>query len=202
MRVDDLHLGFVTDRSAYVDHGIWVDAGVGRVLEAWAGICGRVTIAMAASPQRLPFQDLLLDVPVENYFPLPWLPSIARGFHKVWSCRRVIREVERRSDAVIVQLPFAAPLALWSARRPRLYHLCADIYAMARTSNAYEGYRRLPALAAGATIDRIQRGLVHARDARVVTNGGELLEHYGRPPGRALVSTAILDREKNSAYQE
>jgi glycosyltransferase involved in cell wall biosynthesis len=107
----------------------------------------------------------------------------------------VIREVERHSDALIVQLPFPAPLALLNGRRPRVYHVCADIYGMARASNYYRGYKRLPAVLAGGTIDQIQRRLLHARDARVVTNGSELLEHYGQPPGRAVVSTTILDRE-------
>jgi glycosyltransferase involved in cell wall biosynthesis len=195
MHLEDLRLGFVSDRAAFVDDGLWVDSGVGRVLEVWAGVCRRVTIAMTASPQREPFQDMRLSIPVENYLPLPWLPSIARGFHKVWGCRRVIREIERRSDMLIVQLPFAAPLALLDARRPRLYHLCANIHAMASTSNAYEGFRRLPAVIAGRTIDRIQRRLVHSPTTRVVTNGDELLAHYDHPPGCAVVSTTIQDRE-------
>lgn len=195
MHVEDIRLGFVSDRSGFVDHGIWMDAGLARLLEVWAGTYRRVTIALAGSPQHQTFQDTCLNIPIENYLPLPWVPSIARGFHKVWSCRRVIREVERRSDVVIVQLPFAATLALLNAQRPRLYHLCADIYGMAAASNAYQGYRRLPALLVGSTIDRIQRRLVHSRDARVITNGGQLLAHYGRPPGRAVVSTTILNHE-------
>jgi glycosyltransferase involved in cell wall biosynthesis len=114
----------------------------------------------------------------------------------------VIREVERRSDVVIVQLPFAAPFALLGARRPRLYHLCADIAAMVRSSNVYRGFRWIPAVLAGATFDRIQRHLVHSREARLVTNGRELLARYGEPPGRALVSTTILDREVMSVERQ
>jgi glycosyltransferase involved in cell wall biosynthesis len=195
MHLEDLRLGFVSARSAYADDGVWADAGVGRILEVWSGICRHMTIALSGSPQRLPFQDTQLNIPLGDYLPLPWLPSIARGFPKAWHCRRVIREVERRSDVVIVQLPFAAPLALLGARRPRLYHLCADIYGMARNSNAYDGYRRLPALLVGSTFDRLQRRLFHAPEARVVINGNELMAHYDYPPGRAVVSTTIFDRE-------
>jgi glycosyltransferase involved in cell wall biosynthesis len=192
----DLRLGFVTDRSAHiVDNDVWVDAGVGRMLSVWAGTCQQVSVAMAAAPRRRPGHDMRLELPLENVLPLPWMPTIARGFHRAWRCRQVIREVERRSDVVIVQLPFAAPLALLGARRPRLYHLCADIAAMARTSNAYQGLRRIPAVLAGTTFDGIQRRLVHSPTARVVTNGNELLARYGRPPGRALVSTTIRNAE-------
>jgi glycosyltransferase involved in cell wall biosynthesis len=136
-----------------------------------------------------------LTLPREDCLPLPFLPSVLRGFHKVPSCRRVIREVERRSDVVIVQLPFAATFALLGPKRPRVYHLCADIAGMARASNAYGGVRRIPAVLAGSTFDQVQRRLVNAPQARLVSNGAELWEHYGRPPGRPVVSTTILDRE-------
>ncbi len=195
MHFEDLRLGFVADRHSFVDDRIWTEAGIGRLLETWAGSCRSLTVGLARAPVRMPMLDTHLDLPLDSYFPLPWMPSIARGFHKVVGCGRVIREVERRSDALIVQLPFPAPLALLNGKRPRVYHICADIYAMARASNYYSGYRRLPAILAGNTLDRIQRKLLHARDARVVTNGAELLEHYGNPPGRAVVSTTILDRE-------
>jgi glycosyltransferase involved in cell wall biosynthesis len=196
MRFEELRLGFVTDRAAYAgDDGLWIDAGVGRLLSVWAGDCRRLTVAMAASPERHALKDMRLELPPVDFLPLPWMPSVARGFHKIRSCRRAIREVERRSDVVIVQLPFAAPLALFGGTRPRLYHLCGDISSAAKTSTAYRGYRRLPAVLAARTIDSIQRRLVHASDARVVTNGEELLAHYGQPAGRAVVSTTILDAE-------
>jgi glycosyltransferase involved in cell wall biosynthesis len=127
--------------------------------------------------------------------PLPELPSIARGFGKVASCRRVIREVERRSDVLIVQLPFEAPLALFGARTPRVYHVCANIWGIAKRSSRFAGLRRLPALGMGALIDRMQALLFRRRDIRVVTNGDELRDHYRRPPGRAIVSSTIRDEE-------
>lgn len=201
-RFEDLRLGFVTDRSGYFDQNVWVEAGVGRLLGMWAGACRQLTVAMGAAPRRRQGHDIRLDVPRENCLPMPWMPTVARGFHQAWRCRQVIREVERRSDVVIVQLPFAAPLALLGARRPRLYHLCADIAAMARTSNVYRGFRRIPAVLAGTTFDCIQRRLVHSREARLVTNGNELLARYGRPPGRALVSATILDCEIMSVERQ
>jgi glycosyltransferase involved in cell wall biosynthesis len=202
MHFEDLRLGFIADRHSYVDDAIWVESGIGRLLETWAGSCRGVTVGLACAPTHMPMLDMRLSLPVASYFRLPWMPSIARGFHKVPGCRRVIREVERRSDAVIVQLPFPAPLALLGATKPRVYHICADIYAMARASNYYSGYRRLPAVMAGNTIDLIQRKLLYSRNARTVTNGSELLAHYGNPPGQAVVSATILDREIQSVPRQ
>ena len=127
---------------------------------------------------------------------LPDLPSIGRGFAKISSCRRVIREVERRSDVVIVQLPFAATLALLGARRPRVYQVCADIWAFARRSSRFAGWKRPPALVVGGVIDRVQAALFRRADVRVVTNGTALRTHYREPLGRAVVSSTILEPAK------
>jgi glycosyltransferase involved in cell wall biosynthesis len=123
------------------------------------------------------------------------MPSLASGFHRIAATRRTICEVERRSDAVIVQIPFEAPLALLGARTPRLYHLIHDIWGVARHSSQYRGWKRIPALAVGGAIDRLQRGLLHRADSRTVANGAEILAHYGCPPGRSVVSATMLQDE-------
>ena len=94
-----------------------------------------------------------------------------------------------------MQLPFEAPLALFGARTPRVYHVCADIWAFANRSSRFAGWKRLPALGMGGLIDRIQARLFRRSDVRVVTNGEDLRAHYGRPPGRAVVSSTIRDDE-------
>jgi glycosyltransferase involved in cell wall biosynthesis len=124
------------------------------------------------------------------------MPSLAGGFPKALPARRAVREVENRSDVVVVQLPFDSPLALLRPQKPRVYHLCADIVSMART---YCGYKRAPAVLVGRTIDRIHKTLFRWPHARVIANGQQLFKYYGAPPGRAVVSTTILDREIMSA---
>lgn len=195
MRLADLRLGVIGSRTAHFDQNVWVAAGLGRLIEVWANRCRHVTVALSSAPHRIAYHDMSLTVPRADCLELPFLPSISRGFHKVLGCHKVIREVERRSDAVIVQLPFTATLALLRPRRPRLYHLCADVAGMASASNRYSGYRRVPALLAGNTFDFVQHRLVHAPATRVITNGEELRAHYHWPPGRAVVSTTIRDSE-------
>jgi glycosyltransferase involved in cell wall biosynthesis len=130
------------------------------------------------------------------------MPSLAGGFLKVRSSREAIREVERRSDVLIVQLPFEAPLALVSPGKPRVYHLIHDIWSVARFSPGYAGVRRPPAMLVGAAVDSLQRKLLHGAQARCVTNGKEIYEHYGDPPGRPVVSATISEREILSAHRQ
>lgn len=194
-----LRVGFVTARTYHSDNGLWTDAGLGRLLDTLRPWCGDFTAALCHSHDPQPLLDHRLQLADRDVLRLPDMPSIGRGFGKIASARRVIREVERRSDVVIVQLPFAATFALLGARRPRVYHVCADIWAFAQRSSRFTGWKRLPALGVGGTIDRVQAALFRRRDVRVVTNGEALRQHYRQPPGCAVVSTTILESEIGSA---
>jgi glycosyltransferase involved in cell wall biosynthesis len=195
-RLSDVRVGFVSGRAHYAAaDGIWAEGGVGRLVDTLRSKVGSLTVALAAAPEKLPLLDHRMSVGKSELLPLPEFPSIGRGFGKALACRRVIREVERRSDVLIVQLPFEAPLALFGARTPRVYHVCADIWAFANRSSRFAGWKRLPALGMGGLIDRIQARLFRRSDVRVVTNGEDLRAHYGRPPGRAVVSSTIRDDE-------
>jgi glycosyltransferase involved in cell wall biosynthesis len=201
-RLKNLRLGFVSGRLCFADDALWTDAGMGRLIDAIAPLCKEFNAALCRSEQPQALLDHRLDLASDQVIRLPDLPSIGRGFGKIRSSRRVIREIERRSDVVIVQLPFAATLALAGARRPRVYHVCADIWEFARRSSRFAGWRRPPALFVGGLIDRVQAALFRRGDVRVVTNGNSLRQHYHRPPGRAVVSATILDREIASATRQ
>lgn len=192
-----LRLGFVSARSAYRGAGLVTEAGIARLIDTWRKT-HQVTVALSLAPERQPLHDHELALHEDDFLPMPWLPSVARGFHKALACRRVIREVERRSDVVIVQLPFAAPLALVGPTRPRIYHLCHDLRTAVLTSIYYRGAKRIPAVIAAEAIDRLYHSLVHSPRTRVVANGGELLAHYGHPRGRAVVSATISETEISS----
>jgi glycosyltransferase involved in cell wall biosynthesis len=192
----ELRLGFVSGRLYYSGpDGLWTDAGLGRLLDALRARFGHLTLALSPAAERRALLDHRLTSAADDVIPLPELPSIARGFGKFVDCRRIVREVERRSDVLIVQLPFEAPLALFGARTPRVYHICANIRAFANRSSRFAGWKRLPAQAVGTLIDRIQARLIRRQGVRVVTNGDELRQHYGRPPGRTVVSSTIRDED-------
>jgi len=188
-------VGFVSARSGSISDGLWTEAGVGRLLDQWAGDCKQLTVALSLAPGKQRWHDHRLDEDKLNFLPLPWLPSIARGFHKAPQCKRVIRQVEKQSDVVIVQLPFAAPFALIGPQVPRVYHVCADVRQIAHTSPWYRGPKRMVALTASNTIDRLYRRLLHAPHTGVVTNGDDLLRAYRLEQGRSVVSSTLLASE-------
>lgn len=195
-----LRVGFVTARSASREGGaLWTESGVGRLLDVWRRDCRQLIVAMSLAPVRQRWHDQRLSEVGLDFRPLPWLPSVARGFHKAPACRRVIRQLERESDVVIVQLPFAAPLALVGPAAPRLYHVCADVHAIASTSPWYRGLKRLVALTVSRNIDRLQKRLIAHPRARIVANGEDLFRHYGSSRGRAVVSSTLAADEIMSA---
>ena len=114
-------------------------------------------------------------------------------------CRSVIREVERRSDVVIVQMPFIAPLALLGASAPRVYHVYGDVLNMARV---YRGAPRVAALAAAHGIERLQQWLFQRDETAVVTHGEAMLRRYAPARGRAVVSSSVYAREVGSMQRE
>lgn len=195
-RLGRARVGFVSGRLHYRGHGeIWTDAGLGRLIDAIRGKCCDFTAALCPVAAKLALLDHRLTIGSNDVLALPEMPTIARGFGKFRQCLEIIRQVEDRSDVVIVQLPFEAPLALARARKPRLYHVCADIWAVAKNSSRFAGWKRLPGLAAGGLVDYLQARLFHRPRVRVVTNGEDLREHYRQPPGRAVVSSTIREHE-------
>jgi glycosyltransferase involved in cell wall biosynthesis len=202
-----LRLGFVSARSLYeasdtTEGRFFTDAATARLLEALRSKFDHLTLAMSRNPEREPAHRYPVPLLSQDVLTMPYLPSTARGLPKALPCRRVLREVEARSHVLIVQLPFASPIALLGARRPRVYHLVHDVRAVARTSGWYSGPKRIAALAAAAGVDHFQRALIHGRRARLVANGRPLFEHYGTPPGCAVVSSTIHESEIMSVSRQ
>jgi glycosyltransferase involved in cell wall biosynthesis len=197
--VAQLRLGFVTCRGACALDGRWAStAGVSRLLDCLQRWFGQVKVAMSRWPEGYEFFKDPLHVVPDDFVPMPWLPSVVGGFHKIGAVRRAVREVEEQSDVLVVQLPFITPLSLLGARRPRVYLLTADLPAAARLSPAYGGWRRPAALLFGKALDATHHRLVRAAGARVVSNGRQLWEQHGCPPGRVVVSATLFEREIQS----
>lgn len=197
-----VRLGFVSVRSCYRGDGLHVDAGLGRLVDALAARVDSLTVALSVAPERHPLYDHTLRVPESAFVPLPYLPSFLGGFHKFVPCLEAIREVERRSDVLVVQLPFVAPLALIGPKKPRVYDVCMDQPAYLRESATYHGVAKRAAVATADAVDLLHRALARRRDARLVTHGEVLLERFGRDRGVSVVSSSILDAEIGSVSRQ
>lgn len=197
-----MKLGFVSARGTHCDQdGMWFDAGVGRLIDCLRARSEQFTCALAHHPARRPEFDHMSPIPEADLVKLPVLPGFARGFHKFPDCRRAIREVESRSDVVIVQLPFIAPFGLLGARKPRVYHAFGDVLNMARVSSAYSGLSRGVAMSMAHLVDGMQRSFCRRPDAALVSNGKEIFDRYVPGRGRVVVSSTFLASEIGSVQR-
>jgi glycosyltransferase involved in cell wall biosynthesis len=158
-------------------------------------------VALAVVPPQ-PLLDHRLELEKGAFVELPPMPSFRTGVFRHAECVRAIREVEARSDVVIVQLPFPAPSALLMPKKPRVYHLCADVLSILRGSSHYQGATRVLALSTAFAVEHYYRALFSSGGARVVTNGQDLLDRYRPPRGCAVVSSSILDSEIGSVARQ
>ncbi len=169
-----LRVGFVSDRSMSrgQDGQFRVDAGdSGRVIDALRGRFAAVEVAMSLAPEeRRRFTDHRLVGPLT---PLPYLPTLVGGLSKGRRGRQGHRRDRtpnrRRHRPVAVRVAHGASAP---ARRPRrVYHVCADIAQLVRSSPRYSGLNRVPARLLAQGIDLFQGQLIASRRARLIANG-------------------------------
>lgn len=188
-----MKVGFVSARSASMKDGRFsADAGLGRLIDAVRNEAESFTCALSIHGSPLPFHDHLMSVDSREVVALPEMISFRQAFMLHSACLEVIREVEAKSDVVIVQTPFAAASALAAQRRPRVYHVCADVFSIVAASRRYRGLSRPASVVAALCVDRWYRYLFAKQRSRLVTNGEALLARYPHARGRAVVSTSLL----------
>ena len=197
----ELRIGFITGRQLIARDGrIHADPGVTRVVNRLAEqFPGLILAGTSSEPTNLLTEAV--DLPDDDIYFMPEMTSFLRGTRLSRVCSKVIGEVERRCDIVVVQLAIQAPLALLPVRGPRVYHLYSDVLGMAQGSVRYQGIRRFPTLALGFGVDRLHDYLVNRDDARVITNGEPLFRHHGGR-GDWVVSATVSIDEINSVERK
>jgi glycosyltransferase involved in cell wall biosynthesis len=192
-----MRLGFVSGRLAMSNGAVFTDAGVGRLIDTLRDRVDAITAALSiVDPMPLLDHELKLDE--GSFVPLPAMPSFKAGMFRHAECARVIRAVEDRSDVVVVQLPFPSPSSLARPRRPRVYHICADVRSIVRASTQYRGANRVAAVGAAFAVEAFYRHLCRAPHARVITNGRDLARLFAPDRARPIVSSSLHEREIGS----
>ena len=187
----NITLGFVTGRGVYIGENIWTEAGLSRLIDI-LGKSYNVVLAASSYPEKKPHFDCEVNLKKKDFIALPFMPTIAGGFFRVSSCLKAIREVERKSDIMLVQLPFPSPIVLFGTKKPVLYHICADTKTLV---NSTYGFIRYWYKHWGAEIfDAMQKILVNKSNARIITNGSAIFKRY-KVCGNNVVSSSIFNRE-------
>jgi glycosyltransferase involved in cell wall biosynthesis len=198
-----VRLAFVSASIAYrdVQGDVWVNAGIGRLIEAIQARAPGLTVALSHTDARQDQHDHVLRVPTGRIAFLPPMGGIAEGLLMGREVQAALARVERGADVSIVQLPFSAPLGLRGPSCPRLYHVVGHIVTAVDASTRYTGASRVAARTAARGIDRLQRRLIQAPTATCVTNGAELFAHYGGR-GRPVVSSTLSLDEVGSVSRQ
>jgi glycosyltransferase involved in cell wall biosynthesis len=197
-----VRLGFISGRLAARDAGIRTDAGVGRLIEALGQRADAINVALSVGAPMALF-DHHLAIESSRFFDLPSMPSFRAGVFRHREASDVVRGVEACSDVVVVQLPFPVPSALILARKPRVYHVCADVLSLIRGTGHYRGWAREAAIGTALGLEHLYRLLIRVQKARIVANGDALLEKFSvlKGDGASVVSSTLFDREIGSAIR-
>lgn len=194
-----MKLGFVTARMARRDRSSpsgWVtDAGVGRLLSALGDRVSTLSVAMSIVPGNNPLFDHPINLQPSQVVPLPEMTSFQAGFFQHTACKRVLAEIESRSDVVIVQLPHSAPTSLFGQTKPRIYHVCADVLSIVRDTKRYRGIKRAASLGMAYLVEGIHQQLIRQPNVRLITNGADLAKRYHAAESDVAVSASLFDKD-------
>ena len=199
----ELRLGFISSRGMNITpSGIWMEPGTGRLVDELHKAFPKTTIAFSNHGlEHSVFHTHCTSFAERETVFLPKILSLPNGLTKWNECRRSLRMVAERSDILLVQLPFDSPLALLGLDRPTLYHACADLRTVARSSR-FRGPLRIAAHFAAISIDALYNRLINAKSARLVANGEKLYAKYGKPIGKWVVSSSISEVEISSVVRK
>jgi glycosyltransferase involved in cell wall biosynthesis len=112
------------------------------------------------------------------------------------SAWRAIRQLVRRSDALLVRWPFQLPLHAMGLAKPKVLHVVADVAAVVGASRQRGPIGTLAARAFAGIMETTARRIAHEPRTRTVTNGSRLLTLLGaQERGRAVVSSSLWASE-------
>jgi glycosyltransferase involved in cell wall biosynthesis len=195
-----LRVGFLSGAPAWSGESVFTNHALQRFIAELARRAGHLELALPVETERGSGQTHALPAPSKEFSfrPLPPISSFVSGFRQGRACVRILRQMEQHCDVLYVQLPFSPPQTLLRPHTPRVYQVCADCVGVVRASPYYRGLKRCAAVGAALAVDRLQRSLLRHSRVRAITNGEELYRHYGRPPGRPVISASLLAGELDS----
>ena len=175
------------------EDAVWMDPGLGRVVDLLRRAYPLITLCLSDhGPLRSKSNSHRTTFRPNEVIRLPEIISLPHAVRYWGRCASAVNELQRRSDVVVAQIPFEAPLSLAQIRRPVLYHAIGDIRGSA---NSYGNDRITRSIArlAGFSLEKYYTWLVHRFNNRMISNGRQIYERYGSPLGRPVVSATLSE---------
>lgn len=126
---------------------------------------------------------------------LPFPMNYYSGLRNSWSIFRILKEIERKNDILIIQLPIVSFLPLLFLRKPVLYHVCANVLTASNNRFKYRGMSLLASRSFAWFMHKIHCYLFSKSSNKVIVNGAELGLLYRKFDPRVCVSSSIYSNE-------
>ena len=187
---------FVSSRSGFFcDSGKFrMDWANGRLINALLTLSDYSwSVAIFADPADNTGYDFTIEgVPL---YPLPFPIDYVSGIRNTFRIWKVLRELEKEHDLLIVQLPIAGFLPLLFIRRPVIYHLCANVLTASNNPFKYRSLKLLVARSFAWCIHCVNRVNFGKSRNRLLVNGSELGLLYRAYRPHVGVSSSVYRRE-------
>lgn len=186
---------FVSSRSGWLSGSqeVSMDTANALLIEQLAVRYPTMTLALIANTQRKKSYDRALRLPHVYALPAPF--TYAGGLKNMFHFLRILREIARTHDMMVIQLPFIGFLSLIGIRKPTVYHVCANVLTAAANPVKYRGIHRTISVSYARLMDGVYRLLFKRPRVRLLVNGDELGRLYAQARPHVLISSSIHDQD-------
>lgn len=148
-----------------------------------------MALAIIALKDKRGSFDTLVSAGKVYAMPTPF--SYVGGLLNTFRFYFILKKIAAENEMLIVQLPFIGIFALPCVHKPAVYHVCANVRTAAANPVKYSGvYRYISELFAGI-MHQIYIQLFKRKKAKVIVNGKELAELYGKYDPQMVISSSI-----------
>ena len=147
-----------------------------------------LSIAMFSDPDIKGYD---YEIACTKIYPLPYPFSYLGGLLNTIQLIRIFRQIEKEHDMLLVQLPIVGFVPLFFIRKPVIFHLCANVLAVAGNTLKYRGAQRVSARLVARLMHRGFKSLFGRPSNRLLVNGAELARLYPDFNPVTVVSSSI-----------
>lgn len=150
-----------------------------------------VAIFNDAAPRR----KYSLEVKANHVYALPFPLSYWGGLKNSFRIYRLLKQVERENDILLIQLPFVAFIPIFFLSKPILFHVCANVLTGASNPVKYNSLKRVISKSFAGIMHKSFNYFFGRSKNRLIVNGDELGKIYSLFNPKVAVSSSIYRNE-------
>lgn len=186
---------FISSRCGYIDESdkLYIDWANGRLLQELVKRIPELNIAVFSEKQRSTHQSF--EIRSNKVYKLPTPFTQLGGIKNTRIIYKVLKEIQRDHDLLIVQLPFIGFISLFFLYRPVVFHVCANVLTAARNPFKYRGLKLLLSRSVAFVLHNWFNFLFGRGNSKVIVNGPELGYIYRKHNPEIVISSSVFNSE-------